>query len=156
MRLQCYNSGCIETRGALPIDRRLTEKFCPHVVKATEAQNLKQFATTETIDVEKLNGKVSDEALENSLKNETADGELTVYLLPNGNIAVPILDTYSSRISEEFVHVRDLQCQLEICSKKSKSKKHTKVVKAVPLCPHYTIGMFCLACDHFRAEYGKV
>ena len=75
-----------------------------------------------------------DEDMEKSLLNESSDGDLTVYSLPGGNIA--ILDTFSSRTTAMFVHVRDTQCPLEICSKKTKSKKHTLVLKGVPICPH--------------------
>ena len=140
IQLQCFNSSCIETRGALPLERRGTEKFCPHVVKASEALNCKQFAVTETIDIQEIVAKVSDENLEKSLLNESSDGDLTIYKLPSGNIAVPILDMFSSRTSGPFVHVRESKCELGSCSK-TKSKKHTLLEKGVSLCPHIMIGI---------------
>ena len=139
MKFQCYNSSCIETRGSLPLERRTIDKFCPHIVKANEAMSCKQFAPTETIDIQKVVTKISDEMLEKSLLNESSDGEVTVFKLPNGNIAVPILDIFSSRNSEDFVHVRDLKCSLDSCTKKT-SKKHTLVEKGVPVCPHSMLG----------------
>ena len=122
------------------MERRGIEKFCPHVVKASEALNCKQFAVTETIDIQEIVGKVSDENLEKSLLNESSDGDLTIYKLPSGNIAVPILDMFSSRTSGPFVHVRESKCELVSCSK-TKSKKHTLLEKGVPLCPHIMIGI---------------
>jgi hypothetical protein len=35
----------------------------------------------------------------------------------------------------EFVHVKDIKCTLDSCTK-SKKRKHTVVVKGVTLCPH--------------------
>ena len=105
-------------------------------MQAKEAMVQKQFAPTETIDIQSVLNKISDEDLERSLLNESSDGEVTVYVLPGGNIAVPILDIFSSENSEQFVHVKDFNCPLDNCAKKAKSKKHTLVQKGVPLCPH--------------------
>ena len=122
------------------MEKRGTEKFCPHVAKASQAFHCKQFAPTEAIDIQEVAAKVCDEVLEKSLMNESSDGDLTVYKLPGGNIAVPSLDMFSSRTCGPFIHVRDSKCQLESCSKKTKSKKHTLLEKGVPLCPHSMLG----------------
>ena len=81
--------------------------------------------------------KCSDRVRSNT---ESSDGDLTIYKLPSGNIAVPILDMFSSRTSGPFVHVRESKCELGSCSK-TKSKKHTLLEKGVPLCPHIMIGI---------------
>ena len=122
------------------MEKRGTAKFCPHVAKASQAFNAKQFASTEAIDIQAVVAKVCDEVLEKSLLNESSDGDLTVYKLPGGNIAVPILDMFSSRTSGPFIHVRESKCQLESCSKKTKSKKHTLLEKGVSMCPHSMLG----------------
>lgn len=102
---------------------------------------MNKFAETVTVNVDKVLEKVPDEIMENSLKNESSDGDITLYKLPGGNLAVPILDILSSRTSGDYVHVRDSKCQFDICSKNIKSKKHTLVVKGVPMCPHSMLSM---------------
>ena len=92
------------------------------------------------MNVQKLIDKVSDENIEKSLYKESSDGEVTIFKLPNETYAVPILDLFDSVNSEDFVHVRALKCSLEICARKTKSKKHTLVEKGVPICPHSMLG----------------
>ena len=121
------------------MEKRGTEKYCPHVAKASQAINCKQFAPIETIDIKEVAEKVCDEVLEKSLMNESSDGDLIVYKLPGGNIAVPTLDIFSSRTCGPFIHVRDSKCELESCSK-TKSKKHTLLEKGVSICPHSMLG----------------
>ena len=137
---QCYTSNCIQTRGALPAEERSSAKFCPHIVKAREALSRKQFAPTATVNVQELMKKVNDEKLEKSFLNSSSDGEVTIFKLPNDSYAVPLLDEYSSPNGEDFVHVRGVVCALDSCSRKTKTKKHAKVEKIVPTCPHSMLG----------------
>ena len=109
-------------------------------MKAREALTRKQFAPTLTVTVQSLMEKLTDEKLEQSILNSSSDGEVTIFKLPNDSYAVPLLDIYSSPNGEDFVHVRGLVCDMDICSKKTKSKKHAKVGKAVPTCPHSMLG----------------
>ena len=67
---------------------------------------------------------------------ESSDGEVHVYLLPGGNIAVPVLGLDKDQFMTDFVHIRDLKCSIDKCTKKSKSKQHTLVVKDEPICRH--------------------
>ena len=122
------------------MEERKTSKFCPHIVGATEAFSRNQFATTANVNIEKLISKVSDEILEKSFMNESYDGEVTIFELPNRYYAVPMLDIFSPTQSEDFVHVSDLKCSLDICTKKTKSKKHALGRKEVPICPHSMLG----------------
>ena len=112
----------------------MSSNFCPHIVKAKEAMKNNKFAPTVLIDVQTVVNKISDDSLEDSLLNESSDGELTVYLLPGDIVAVPIFNIFATIKSEQFVHVKDFKCSLEVCSKKS--KKHTLIEKGVPLCVH--------------------
>ena len=101
---------------------KTTASFCDHITKAKEAVSRNQYATSEAIDVEKIANKIVDEMLEESLRMDSSDGEVTVFLLPDNNIVVPLLDIFLSMYGEEWVHVRNLDCYLEICRKKVKSK----------------------------------
>lgn len=132
--LQCFSPGCLESRGALPEEERLTRNFCAHIAKAKEALSQKQFAPSDSVNIQTVLEKVHDESLERSFTNESSDGEINLYFLPGANIAVPVLDIHAAGNLPEFVHVRDLQCSLDICSRKS--KKHTILEKGVPLCAH--------------------
>lgn len=76
------------------------------------------------------------------MKDESSDNEVHVWLLPGGNIAVPLCGTEKGQSMTEFVHVRDLKCSLDICTKNIKSKKHTLVVKEVPVCQHTLLGAY--------------
>lgn len=86
--------------------------------------------------------KVCDEELEEALRNESSDNDISVFVLPGGNLAVPLCGTNKSELMSEFIHVRDLKCSLDICTKKVKSKKHTLIVKQVPVCRHSLIGEY--------------
>ena len=145
---QCYNPSCLEIRGALAAEDRATKNFCQHIVQAKEALRRLNFAKTEVIDVEHLVAKIADEELEKSFMNESSDGEMTVFLLPNDTYAVPILDMFQSAQGEgeDFVHVKDYKCSLDICNKKSRSKVHTLLEKGVPVCPHSMLGMLFFIC----------
>ena len=121
----------------------MSKNFCPHIFKAKEALKHGHFAQLEAINIHSVFKKVTDENLEESLLRESSDGEVNVYLLPGGNIAVPMLDMFATKNSETFVHVRDSQCSLQTCSKKVKSKKHTLVEKGVPVCAHSILGNNC-------------
>ena len=122
---------------------KTTTSFCDHITKAKEAVSRNQYATSEAIDVEKIANKIVDEMLEESLRKESSDGEVTVFLLPDNNIVVPLLDIFLSMYGEEWVHVRNLDCYLEICRKKVKSKRHTLVEKGVPICVHSMLARIC-------------
>ena len=74
--------------------------------------------------------------------NESSYGEVTVFLLPNDIYAVPILDLFHSyQGQEDFVHVRNLKCSLDICNKGG-SKTHALLEKLGPNCPHTILGRF--------------
>ena len=120
----------------------MTKNFCPHIEKAKEAFLKKSVAPTKTIKIAEVLKKVTEENLEQSLLNESSDGEVAVHLLPGGNIVVPILDTFSSYSESSFVHVRDFKCSLAVCSKQGKTRKHTLVEKGTPHCPHSILGNY--------------
>lgn len=138
--LQCFSPGCLEARGVLPPEQRLTKNFCPHIVKSKEALQKKHFASFEIVNIREVLKKVPEQSLEEALLQESSDGEVVLYLLPDGNIAVPILDIFSCDKEGPFVHVRDSKCSMDACSKKVKSKKHCLVVKGIPKCAHYILG----------------
>ena len=123
----------------------MSKNFCPHIFKAKEALRQERYAEVEAVDIKAVLKKVTDENLEESLLRESSDGEVTAYLLPGCNIAVPMLDMFATENSENFVHVRDFQCSLPACSKKVKSKKHTLVEKGVPVCAHSILGIKTVA-----------
>ena len=75
------------------------------------------------------------------MRNESSENEVHVFELPGNNIAVPLCGTEKGQTMVDFVHVRDLKCGLDICNKR-KSKKHTLVVKEVPVCPHVLLGEY--------------
>ena len=137
--LQCLNNGCLLTRGALPDHERLTTMFCTHIQQAREAQAVKEFAEVVVLDLKKVLLKVTDETLEKELTDESSDGEIHVYKLPGGNLAVPLLGSEKRKLTTDYVHLRNLKCDLEACAK-GKSKLHTIVVKGVPVCRHIMLG----------------
>lgn len=145
--LQCFSPGCIQSRGALPEEEKMTRNFCAHIAKAKEALTEKQFAPSDSVNLQTLLKKVNEESLERSFTNESSDGEINVYFLPGSNIAVPVLDIHAAENLPDFVHLRDQQCSLDICSKGGKSKKHTIVVKGVPLCAHKILVNFLPKVD---------
>ena len=101
-----------------------------------------QFAAAVAIDVEAIMNKTAgDEFLESSLQKESSDGELIVYKVTYDTIAVPVLDSYALENISDFVHVKDFKCSLDNCRVKVKSKKHTLVVKGIPICPHSLLGI---------------
>ena len=77
--------------------------------------------------------------MEEAYKLEASDNEISVFVLPGGNVVVPLLGTEKDQYTTDFVHVRNLKCTLEKCKKK-KSKSHTLVVKGQPVCRHSLLG----------------
>jgi hypothetical protein len=136
---QCSHDPCMQAKGSLNFDQS-SQNFCQHIKKAREAAANKIIAIVETINLQQVLQKVSDEHLEEAFKSESTDDEITIYLLPGKIVAVPILNSeYSGNENSEFVHLNDLKCTLESCST-YKSKKHTLVVKGVSLCSHSLLG----------------
>jgi hypothetical protein len=134
------NSSCIQARGALTEEEKVTVNYCAHIIQAREAYALKTYAEVVSVDVQDLIKKVTDETLENAFKNDSSDGEILVYILPGDNLAVPLLGVEKSKYMTDYVHLRDLKCNLDNCSKKIKSKLHTLVVKGLPVCRHSLLG----------------
>ena len=97
------------------------------------------------MDLENVLSKVTDENLERELKNESSDGEILIFTLPGENIAVPLLGIDKNKLMTDFVHLRNLKCNLETCSK-VKSKLHTLVVKGLPVCRHSLLGSYVNIC----------
>ena len=120
----------------------MTKGFCTHITQAREAILSKSYANVATVNLTDILSKVCDESLEKALISESSDGEITVYQLPGENIAVPLLGTEKTEFLTDFVHLRDLKCSLDTCSKKSKSKLHTLVLKGTPVCQHSLLGSF--------------
>jgi hypothetical protein len=114
--------------------------FCPHITQAREAQRVSNFAEAVSVDVESLLARVSEETLEKVFRDNSSDGEIVVHVLPGGNLAVPLLDTEKTQFMTDYVHLRDLKCNIDACSKKVKSKLHSLVVKGVPVCRHSLLG----------------
>ena len=130
------------SRGALPLHERMTRNYCTHIIQAREAHQSKSYAKVVTINLPDILSKVCDESLEKALISESSDGDINVYLLPGDNIAVPLLGTEKNEFLTDFVHLRDLKCSLDTCSKKTKSKLHTLVLKGTPVCQHSLLGLF--------------
>ena len=130
----------MQTRGVLNQEEKSTKNFCSHILQAREAHNSQNYAKVESINLQDVLSKVSDESLEEAFINESTDNEISVYVLPGGNIAVSLLGTEKNQFVTDFVDIRDLKCTLDICSKKVKSKVHTLVVKGVPVCRHSLLG----------------
>ena len=101
---------------------------------------MNNFAEAVTVDVESLLTRVSEEALEKAFRDNSSDGELVIHVLPGGNMAVPLLGTEKTTFMTDYVHLRDLKCNLDPCNKKVKSKLHSLVVKGVPVCRHSLLG----------------
>ena len=117
-------------RGALQ-----TTNECKHIEKAREAHTTNNFAKSVALSLELVLSKVSDEALEEAYKMEASDNEICLFVLPGGNVAVPLLGTEKDQYMTDFVHVRDMKCTLDKCVKKVKSRFHTLVMKGVPVRP---------------------
>ena len=90
--------------------------------------------------LETVLASVSDATLEEAITNESSDNEIHVFLLPGGNIAVPLFGLTRDQFMCEYVHVREKKCSLDECVKKVKSKFHTLVVKGQPVCRHSRLG----------------
>ena len=105
-------------------------------MQARQAQVSKTFAEVAVLGIENILAKVSDVDLEEALKNESSDGELHIFILPGGNIAVPLLGMDKNQFMTDFVHIRGNVCTIDKCGKKMKSKQHTLVVKGQPVCRH--------------------
>ena len=86
--------------------------------------------------------KVTDTNLEEALENESSDGEISVYILPGDNIAVPLLSQDNNDFTTDYVHLHNLKCELDYCTKRVKTKLHTLVVKGVALCQHSLLGTY--------------
>lgn len=106
---QCLNNECLLTRGALPEHERLTKDYCIHIQQAREAQATRTYASVVAIDLEKVLDKVTDDILERELMNGSSDGEICIYKLPGGNLAVPLLGIEKTKLMTDFVHLRDLK-----------------------------------------------
>ena len=139
---QCLNKSCIETRGALSEYERETANYCSHIKQARQAQVSQTYAEHAVLGIENILSKVSDENLEDALKNESSDGEVHIFLLPGGNIAVPLLGIDKNQFMTNFVHIRGNVCTIDKCVKKVKSKLHTLVVKGQPVCRHSLLSKY--------------
>ena len=93
------------------------------------------------LNLENVLSKVSDEALENAYKQESSDNEICVFVLPGGNLAVPLFGTEKDQYMTDFVHIRNMKCTLDKCVKKNKSRLHALVVKGQPVCRHSLLGL---------------
>ena len=113
--------------------------FCDHIQHAKDALSAGVFAPTVTLTLDQVLTKVTDENLEREFLEESSDGEISVYKLPGGNLAVPRLGSEKTKYMTDFVHIRDLKCTLEQCLK-GKSKQHTLMVKGAPVCRHLLLG----------------
>ena len=140
--VQCSNSPCMQVKGS--IQRGDSPKdFCEHMKKARAAYTNNMYAREEYISLKKILDKVSEEELEKAFNLESSDDEITVYHLPGKQMAVPMVTLDGegrSNQSETFVHLKDLKCTLDSCTKKLKSKKHTLIVKGSLLCRHSLLG----------------
>ena len=52
---------------------------------------------------------MSDDVLEREYKSASSDGEICIYKLPGGNLAVPLLGMEKTKVMTDFVHLRDLK-----------------------------------------------
>ena len=141
---QCFDSKCLQVRGALSQQDRMEVEFCSHITEAQKAFKAKNYAKVKSIKLQDAISKVADEVLEQALTYESSDNEIIVHLLPGGNIAVPLLGSEQRNIMADFVHIRDLKCSLDGCTTKVKSKLHTLVIKGIPVCRHSLLGMLSL------------
>lgn len=71
------------------------------------------YAEQALLNLEDVLSKISDEKLEEALKQESSDEEIHVYLLPGGNIAVPLLGLEKDQFMTDFVHIRDNKERLQ-------------------------------------------
>ena len=118
----------------------MTGSHCDHLKHARKAEAAQKFADQVVLDLDKILSKVSDSNLEHEIKMESSDGEVHVFQLPGGNLAVPLLGLDKDQYMTDFVHVRDLKCSLQECTKKTRSRHHTLVVKDQPVCRHSLLG----------------
>ena len=126
------------------MNERETANYCTHIKQARQAQVSKSYAELAVLGIENILSKVTDEDLEDAIKSESSDGELQIFLLPGGNIAVPLLGLDKNQFMTDFVHVRGNVCTIDKCVKKVKSKLHTLVVKGQPVCRHSLLSTYYL------------
>ena len=107
---------------------------------AREAKTEGIYARNLILDLDEVLTKVIDGNLENSLMDVSSDGEIVVYKLPGGNLAVPLLGIDKTKLMTDFVHLRDEKCTVESCLKE-KTRLHTLMLKGVPVCRHLLLGM---------------
>ena len=62
-------------------------------------------------------------------------------IITGDNMAVPLMEDGNETNSPMFVHLRQLICPLEACKRKGRSKLHTLLTKAKPLCLHTIVGL---------------
>ena len=137
--LQCFNPKCLQARGALPTDQQLLRNTCNHIKEAKKARDTRTYAIQKTLDLDEVLSSIADESLEQILRYEASDNLIVVYILPGGNIAVPLLGLQQDQYMSDHVHLRDLKCSLIDCTKK-KSKIHSLVSKGTPICRHALLG----------------
>lgn len=133
---QCLNPGCVNLNASLNAHQRETTNYCSHLKLAREAKAEKRYAEICSVNLEALARKISDEEIEKTLKNVAVEGEIAVYNLPGGNQAVPNIF-----VEDSFVHIRQGSCPLDECKHKSRSKVHTLLSKAKPLCLHTILAL---------------
>ena len=57
------------------------------------------------------------------------------------NVVVPLFYDGDGYTSPLYVHLKDLVCPIEACKRKGRSKMHTLISKAKPLCLHTIVGL---------------
>ena len=133
--MQCYATRCLELRSQLSQPQKM-EKYCDHLKQAEDARVNDVKAKEYEVKDAKLSTFKLDESELNTYKAASSGGSITTYILPGNNVVVPSMMKRSHDNPCEFLHIRNLQCPLQACKDKKKTKVRTLIKKDKPLCLH--------------------
>ena len=128
----CYMQECLDVRATYV---NVANFSCVHLDACSDPR-LVQPARDITIDLKRLTHMIKCGKTISELRKEAGlRDKVTVYQLPNNNIAVPLLNLASHECKSGFIHIDTtrLKCPLNKCSRKP---KYHHLVKAGSLCIH--------------------
>ena len=96
----------MEARETLPASGRLTAIHCYHLMQARRAEATGTYAESALLQLDQVLARVTDQNIEEKIRMQYSDGEVHVYLLPGGVLAVPVLGLDKEKYMLDFVHIR--------------------------------------------------
>ena len=97
----------MEARGTLPASDQLAGNHCIHLTLARQAESNETYAEQAVLGLEQVLFRVTDGNLEEKIRMQYSNGEVHVYLLPGGVLAVPLLGLDRDQYMTDFVHIRN-------------------------------------------------